>query len=45
MREPNSLLNLSRRANSKAIKAAYWALAKQFNPDATLATRRAMHRR
>ena len=33
MRNLYSVLNLSRRANSKDIKAAYWALAKQFHPD------------
>jgi DnaJ domain len=33
MRDLYSVLNLSRRANSKDIKAAYWALAKQIHPD------------
>jgi len=33
MRNLYSVLNLSRRANSSDIKAAYWALAKQFHPD------------
>jgi|SRR6516225_2323807 len=33
MRNLYSVLNLSRRANSKDIKTAYWALAKQFHPD------------
>src|SRR6516162_6366749 len=33
MRNLYSVLNLSRRANSRDIKAAYWALAKQFHPD------------
>jgi curved DNA-binding protein CbpA len=33
MRDLYSVLNLSRRANSKHIKAAYWALAKQIHPD------------
>ena len=33
MRNLYSVLNLTRRANSSDIKAAYWALAKQFHPD------------
>jgi curved DNA-binding protein CbpA len=33
MRNLYSVLNLSRRANCKDIKTAYWALAKQFHPD------------
>jgi len=33
MRDLYSILNLSRRASSKDIKAAYWALAKEFHPD------------
>jgi curved DNA-binding protein CbpA len=33
MRELYSVLNLTRRASSDEIKAAYWALAKRFHPD------------
>jgi hypothetical protein len=33
MRDLYSLLNLSRRASNKDIKAAYWMLAKRFHPD------------
>jgi hypothetical protein len=37
MRDLYSILILSRRASSKDIKAAYWALAKQFHPDVNAA--------
>src|SRR5262249_34019635 len=37
MRDLYSVLNLSRRASSKDIKAAYWALAKEFHPDVNAA--------
>src|SRR5262245_61459567 len=37
MRDLYSVLNLSRRASSKDIKAAYWVLAKEFHPDVNAA--------
>jgi len=44
MRNSYSVLNLSSRANGKAIKVAYWALAKQLHPYVIPATGRAMQR-
>jgi DnaJ-class molecular chaperone len=44
MRVSYSVLNLFRRANSKGIKVANWALANQFHPYVTPATRRGMQR-
>jgi curved DNA-binding protein CbpA len=41
MRDLYSVLNLSRRASSKDIKAAYWALAKEFHPDVNAADKQA----
>ena len=41
MRDLYSVLNLSRRASSKDIKAAYWALAKEFHPDLNAADMKA----
>src|SRR5215813_998694 len=41
MRDLYSVLNLSRRASSKDIKAAYWALAKQFHPDVNASDQKA----